>query len=102
MHEAQVVQHLRRRHPTRRSRCVDPRLAYTGKVKGRHIRPFGIGLGLSKEETESPATDSKFVDNARRNDAAAAYREIRRTATHFALRWITGKDLSAAIQGITV
>src|SRR5213080_3941347 len=101
MHKTQIVQHLRRGNPTRRSRRVDPRLAYTGKVKGRYIRPFRIGLALSKEETEATVTDSKFVDNARRDDPAVAYREIRCTAKHFALRWITGKDLRAGIQRIT-
>src|SRR6266404_1830733 len=101
MDKTQIVQHLRRGNPTRRSRCIDPRLADTGKIKGRYIRPFGIGLALSKEETEAAVTCREFVDDAWRDDPAIANREIRRASKHFAVRWITGKDLWPAIQRIT-
>src|SRR5262245_125591 len=100
--DAYVIQHLRRRYPSRRSWRVDIGLVDTVKVKGRDIGPSGIGFALREQETKTSVSHRQLVDDTRRQDLSVADREIRRAAEDFTQGWIVRIELRSAIQRIAL
>src|SRR5215471_3473066 len=83
MNNTQVIEELRRRHPACRSRRVDVWLVEPRGAKGSvvederwHIGPRGIRLALGEKESETRVPGGELVDDAGREHAAPAERQV--------------------------
>ena len=100
--KAEIVEKLRRGHPTGGARRVDVAFARAREIERRHIRPLRIGLALSKEKSEPGVPGGELVHHARRNHAPVTESEIMRAPKHFSERRTVGENLRPAVQRIAL
>src|SRR5437870_4957941 len=98
--DTQVIQHLWRGNPTRRSRRIKVRHVEAGKEKGRYVGPRGISLALSEQESETRITGRELINYTWRDHPTVAQRQVRGAAEHFTKRRAGGIELRPAIQRI--
>src|SRR5262249_9976606 len=110
LEDAQVVEKLWSRHPSRRARSIDERSIHIVEVAvitcgaggGENIREIRICFALCEQEEETGKSDYEFVVDVRRELRAPPQGQILRRAKDFAERREAREDLRTPVERVTL